>query len=855
MTEKSPKIEDVDSKKESGVLPDLEDGADVSPAELALRARIVEAHEEKMGQPMEFTFPKVDKEGVARSVKLSDGSEVEGISSDNRFVHVRGSKSVTPVESILSIPVHPELESNIGGEVMKGLLEKQVSPEVSEVIAVEAEIKKMPEESRVNLSKGFHNIGFRLEHKKNEFFAKTFDWLAENRTNKEGTVAKFLSNLSQGFTRDAEIAKKNLEDDSITAKKYVSNVGLLLGNVIKYGRAISDATGLSLASPLRYVMAIGMAFSRGAEAAKETRFENEELLEKTRIEDAEKAFDEAMRIYDSATKDASGSVSPEALKQSYLKEMPKDLLERISRDPATANGFVQNVLRADIERSIQKLNESISKIEANNTLSPEDKENAKTLLLKKEEKNLRDYDRLITRYGTVDALALAGRYVNTAGKAVVGALTVETIVLSVDKLFGSLAEVGSHSSEVGVPQDHTRVVMPDSAVKTDTLDLGSVTLPSEPPALEMSNEEIARLSEAAPAEEVSASPESVPTLDELGIENIERGGSVSASIHAMVEKGEITKENFEAAWRNPASVVEINGEKVHISKVGLVYEGNQVKFVPGEAGAPGRFEVLKGSGPQFGTDRDLYARYQLLGKPAPSWLERSVGVESLEESMKEIPEAEEKNSMTRNQAFETGAPKAVEPAETTNAINPVDHSLQRESVQMVEAIFPNELMTEVPQVDSLFDMEDIYIQTEVMERWAESFDERSLLEQKNIVDALAPVEEYLRHIAEADLEESIRPDVEYAATSMLEYIEQMKEMLSETESLYQDKIVSLGFANYGEYQKALSENTSNLDNFLIIQEKQPDPRLAKLVDYIKELKPTTRELGMGLDSFIRSRVR
>src|SRR3989344_5686276 len=62
---------------------------------------------------------------------------------------------------------------------------------------------------------------------------------------------------------------------------------------------------------------------------------------------------------------------------------------------------------------------------------------------------MKDYDRIISQYGTVDALAMAGYYAQTAGKTVVRAVTVETLILSAEKVISSLWNT-LHSSPSGV---------------------------------------------------------------------------------------------------------------------------------------------------------------------------------------------------------------------------------------------------------------------------------------------------------------------------------------------------------------------------------------------------------------------
>jgi hypothetical protein len=107
---------------------------------------------------------------------------------------------------------------------------------------------------------------------------------------------------------------------------------------------------------------------------------------------------------------------------------------------------------------MNQISRQIDKIESNQKLSESQKKEKVEKITRKYEKNLRDYDRILTQYGTVDAAAMAGRYAQTAGKAVVAAVTVETIVLSVEKLYGALSNVlASHEihSDLVASHDHT----------------------------------------------------------------------------------------------------------------------------------------------------------------------------------------------------------------------------------------------------------------------------------------------------------------------------------------------------------------------------------------------------------------
>ena len=102
---------------------------------------------------------------------------------------------------------------------------------------------------------------------------------------------------------------------------------------------------------------------------------------------------------------------------------------------------------------------------------------------------------------------------------------------------------------------------------------------------------------------------------------IEQGGNVWRSAMRLVETRQMSRPQFEKAWAN--SYVEIAGQgKVPISKVGLVHAGDIVRFNR-EAGV---FEVISKSNMPVGSDKDLFAAYERLGKEAPEWLKKSVGV-------------------------------------------------------------------------------------------------------------------------------------------------------------------------------------------------------------------------------------
>ena len=308
--------------------------------------------------------------------------------------------------------------------------------------------EKLPEEDKQKIGWGLKTLGFKVEQKKNNFFANVFNKISK-KLPEDKTTSRFCKNLEKGFMEDSERAFKTAEKITNKEEQHrIQNTGLLFGNILKYGRMVSDFTGISFASPLRYVMMGGMALSRGAKAATATRLENEDLIEKTRIQDADKAAEEAWNIYELAQKkEGTENVSANALKNAYLTEIPKDLQKRLE-EPSTANNLIQNILRKYLELSVNKINSKIEKIESDTSLSQKEKETKIEIILNRQKEKLSDYDGMLTQVGTVDELAMAGRYAQTAGKVIVAAMTVETLYLSYEKISGLLSHIlsGSDSS-------------------------------------------------------------------------------------------------------------------------------------------------------------------------------------------------------------------------------------------------------------------------------------------------------------------------------------------------------------------------------------------------------------------------
>jgi hypothetical protein len=232
------------------------------------------------------------------------------------------------------------------------------------------------------------------------------------------------------------------KEAGITTK--LSNIGYLTKNILRPIRLVADVMGISPGGAQRIVMAGSMASARITGAMKEARLANEEILEKSRIDDIDKATEEAWKIYERAKKKAgnNGSISALELKTAYLHEIPKDLQERL-KNTTVANGMVQKVLRKHLDFDINRLNKDIEKIEKSGKLSPEKIEAKKEQLLRRWEKKLTDYDRVLTQTGTVDGFAMAARYAEATSKNIVRMVTVQTLYLTLDKVWDGISHIFS----------------------------------------------------------------------------------------------------------------------------------------------------------------------------------------------------------------------------------------------------------------------------------------------------------------------------------------------------------------------------------------------------------------------------
>ena len=336
---------------------------------------------------------------------------------------------------------------------------------------IKDEVKNLTPKEKERVEIGLHNIGFIVEKKKSEYFAKTFGWIGSRLKDKKSTTARFIKGIEKSYKEEEKIASHRvLAGREVRKLSKVANIGYLVKNIVRPVKLLADATGATPGSAQRLILAGAMLSGRMTGAMKEARLANEEVIQKTRIgrtkdlsegensvlarteedvKDVERAYEEAMKIYEKAQgragktkggKEGKDNVSVEELQNAYLRELPEDLQKRLE-NPAVGNGFLQKVLRERLSVKVDLLNSDILKIEENQKISEKEKRKLIAQKISFFEKRLLDYDRLISKHGEIDEYAMLAKLAESTSKNVVRGMTAYSLFLSAEKLFEGLARV------------------------------------------------------------------------------------------------------------------------------------------------------------------------------------------------------------------------------------------------------------------------------------------------------------------------------------------------------------------------------------------------------------------------------
>ncbi len=519
--------------------------------------------------------------------------------------------------------LEPKAEE-LSDEQKEKKLEK--SPEATEV---KKEIDAMPREEKMGLWRGIKSAGFYAMKGKSSFFAGTFEKLG-GKSDSQKTLSRFMSGLAETYRRDEKSADKKLEDARKGKTHIWISSGSLFGNLIKYGRIVGDVASWTASMPLRYAMLGSAGFARISESAKEARFKNEELMDKTRIQDADQASEEAWKIYEKAKEKNGGQpVKSEDLQKAYNKELPADLLERLQKPSLTekvgmANRVVQNVAKWNIERSAEKIQKKLDEIQFNKDLSKSQKAAGQKKIMDKYERRLKDWDRAVTQYGTVDALAMGARYAELAGKTAVIAMTAETLASGIEhipKVIHNIANLLSKSdlSHVvettaighitGNPEIHPDIsamhgTAPHEFATAQADRLAQPMLGHRPmPAYLSSTTPHEAAMGMTPHEAAPEIPRGAPVPVPEAFVNPEYSAVIpkNGSTWEAAKSIGLNDKEFAAAWSNPESVVHTAQGVVHISEANVVHPGDIANYIPGKNGGVGHFDIFPASGQHIGT--------------------------------------------------------------------------------------------------------------------------------------------------------------------------------------------------------------------------------------------------------------
>ncbi len=413
---------------------------------------------------------QAQKLGMAFSDQVSAEDIKKHLREKLEFENTQGKEEEVLEEKPVDVPpAEPSAEEEIAAEnkeaAESALTKQDISKEVIEAIskiekaldgvpsrekekALEQVVEALPPAEKEKLGAGLWGLNFTVKKWTSETIAKIIS-AGGKRVEKKSAVGRLLEAASDSYKNEAEDAQQRL--DKIAEEKISGRLidqKYLITSLMRYGRTASDFLGWTAASPLKFVTLGAMAAGRSADILKEARLKNEKVIQKTRVQDIDEAADEAIKIYEAAggiydpTLGGDG-VSKENLAKAYQEKLPEDLLKRLREnpDPEVSSKIAQKIFRWHIEKTASNVQKKITKIESDSNLSEKEQSAQKQTLLNKYSKRLKDFDRIVSQYGEVDALAMAGRYGEMASKGIVYGVMGESLILGVERLWGHVAEI------------------------------------------------------------------------------------------------------------------------------------------------------------------------------------------------------------------------------------------------------------------------------------------------------------------------------------------------------------------------------------------------------------------------------
>jgi len=440
-------------------------------------------------------------------------------------------------------------------------LEQPAGVQTGERKEVLEAIAALPEKERPSFTRRILGAGLFVQEKKNAAFAGVYSW-ASKKYGEEGALGRFLGAAKENYTKARE-ASHAQKDALLENKTGAWRTG---GELMRSAALIARATDpFRWFSPLRSVAASLMFVGRYGEIMQGARMKNEEALaEKTRIEDEDEAMQEAVELYWSMGKSLKeDTASAEELSAAYLEALPKQIADRL--ESAGSAALLANL---GVRISVDKIFKEQQKLFAEREQGMDESQYQEKMneLLSKNRARLEYFDKVVSKAGTMDFIAEAGRRAGVWSKRIATVLAIETALESLSNLLESAPVFGEGA------QEHE-------------LSAGGVEqIPTEhnvPVVAEMTPEH----GEAA--------------LEVPEVVTIEQGGNIWSSAHEAAEKAGLSKGQFAEAWGN-STVTLPDGREIPIAELNLVHEGDTLSYVPGEDGEVGHFEFHNASDIPYG---------------------------------------------------------------------------------------------------------------------------------------------------------------------------------------------------------------------------------------------------------------
>lgn len=407
-----------------------------------------------------------------------------------------------PDTSTIMEPASPDGNQEMPVSDQEALLEQQLNEEIER-------ISQLPPKEQAGIIEGLANAGYWVQMAKSKAFRRLTSSLTVGK-NQESGWNKYITEYSKTYERDAVRAEK-MRSQKKGALTSAAGLGTLAGNMARLGRVAYDFAGGSLRSlnPFRHVTTGALFVARGAEAGKEMRLSNQEVISKNRTlahvdfgaemtdierKEAEGAMssvaEEAWALYEKAgIKDiriagADGTVdrakldeAKQLMDKAYRENLPEDLKKRLGRlDVSGASLLERFFLKGDVISSIKAINEKLVKIENTHWYTPKEREQRKQAVLASSEKLLKDLDRMIGDQGAVDWLAYTAKKAEWTGKAAANIMLLDTVRIAWQQL-PELAHaindwrIGtSHALADTPPQGRTELPPEAETVNKQTID-------------------------------------------------------------------------------------------------------------------------------------------------------------------------------------------------------------------------------------------------------------------------------------------------------------------------------------------------------------------------------------------------